>query len=253
MPPSGLLNISHGERKNGVKPLIIPQPQISQYGNNRDYGQGNQGFGRGQQISQGPQSNPINKNSTGWTSYSDLKKSVSQPGHDSINYGLQQAGNQGYQDNRGSYSNLQNKGREQKAYDGVGGWSPVGGDRNQGGHQSYGRGQGHQGQQSYGRGQGHGQSQGYGRDQGMQQEAYGQGQPQAYGRGQLRRQDYEAGQQNWSRGQSDNQSNKKQVYSANRLQQIWSDRKSKTKSIKFTYLYPPTYLNVHIKSACTSS
>ena len=233
MPPSGLLNISHGERKNGVKSLIIPQqqPQTSQYGNfqgsSRDYGQGNQGFGRGQQFSQGAQANPINKQSTGWTTYSDLKKSVSQQGHDSINYGLQQAGNQGkgYHDNRESYSNQQNKGREGKGYDGVGGWTPVGGDRNQAGHQSYGRGQGQYGQQSYGRG--HGQPQTYGRDPGMpqsygqgqqqsygqgQQQSYGQGQQQAYGRGQLRRQDYEAGQQSWSRGQSDNQSNQKQVY-----------------------------------------
>ena len=203
MPPSGLLNITHGERKNGVKPLIIPQAQqqTAQYGHfqgTQGFSQGNQAFGRGSQSSHGPQPNPINRNSTGWTSYSDLKKSGFQQGHDSINYGLQQAGNQGrgFHDNRGSYSN-QNKGSESRGYDGVGGWAPVGQDRRQQGQQSYGR--GHQGQQLYGHGQG-------------MLQAYGQGQPQAYGRGQLRRQDYEGGQQNRNRGQFDNQSSQKQVH-----------------------------------------
>ena len=188
MPPSGLLNITHGERKNGVKPPITPQSHAQQSNNF----QGNQfpNSNQGSQFSNNFQGNQFNKKSAGWATYSALKGS-----YDTGINNTQQAGNQGrsYHDNKGGYSN-QNKGSESNVYTGVGGWTSVEQDKSQYGQSSYGHGQ-------------------------RSQQLFGGGQPsqQSFGRGQhgmpVGQQSFGRGQQNWNRGQGQmgNQSNQKQV------------------------------------------
>ena len=131
MPPSGLLNITHGERKNGVKPAITPRTQSTSF-------QGNQNFRTSQTYSENKGSSESQNflgnqvRNSNWFSYSDIRKNGPQQASGSGSYSGLLAGNQSrnYHDNRGGYSNQSR-----------GGWEPMNQDRNQMSGPGHGRGQ----------------------------------------------------------------------------------------------------------------